>query len=90
LFIGVELVQDRASKSPFDPNKKLHAVIKSEAMKRGLMVYPMGGTVDGVAGDHVLLAPPFITTPGQIDEIGARLADAIDGALTSIGALTAH
>jgi hypothetical protein len=50
----------------------------------------MGGTVDGVAGDHVLLAPPFITTAGQIDEIGARLADAIDGALTSIGALIAH
>lgn len=86
LFIGVELVQDRASKNPFDASKKLHAVIKREAMKRGLMVYPMGGTVDGVVGDHVLLAPPFITTASQIDEIGARLADAIDGALTAIGA----
>jgi adenosylmethionine-8-amino-7-oxononanoate aminotransferase len=60
-------------------------VIKSEAMKRGLMVYPMGGTVDGAIGDHVLLAPPFITTASQIDEIGARLTDAIDGSLTAIG-----
>ena len=90
LFIGVELVRDRASKKPFDASKKLHAVVKSEAMKRGLMVYPMGGTVDGVVGDHVLLAPPFITTASQIDEIGARLTDAIDGALTSIGAPSAH
>jgi adenosylmethionine-8-amino-7-oxononanoate aminotransferase len=65
-------------------------VIKSEAMKRGLMVYPMGGTVDGIVGDHVLLAPPFITTASQIDEIGARLSDAIDGALTAIGALDAR
>jgi adenosylmethionine-8-amino-7-oxononanoate aminotransferase len=61
-------------------------VIKNEAMKRGLMVYPMGGTVDGAVGDHVLLAPPFITTASQIDEIGALLTDAIEGALIAIGA----
>ncbi|CAH2774364.1 MAG: Aminotransferase, class III [uncultured Caballeronia sp.] len=74
LFIDVELVQDRVSKKLFDASKKLHAVIKSEAMKRGLMVYPMGGTVDGAVGDHVLLAPPFIATAGQIDTIGALSA----------------
>ncbi|WP_186101707.1 aspartate aminotransferase family protein [Burkholderia gladioli] len=86
LFIGIELVQDRASKAPFDSKKKLHSIIKNEAIKRGLMVYPMGGTVDGTIGDHVLLAPPFITTAEQIDTIGARLTDAIEGALLSIGA----
>jgi adenosylmethionine-8-amino-7-oxononanoate aminotransferase len=85
LFNGVELVQDRASKTAFDPKHKLHAIIKSEAMKRGLMVYPMGGTVDGRIGDHVLIAPPFITTSAQIDTIVERLADAIDGALGLIG-----
>ena len=52
-------------------------------MQRGLMVYPMGGTVDGRIGDHVLLAPPFICTAPQIETIVERLADAIDGALTS-------
>jgi adenosylmethionine-8-amino-7-oxononanoate aminotransferase len=55
--------------------------VKAEAMRRGLMVYPSGGTVDGKAGDHVLLAPPFICQPGDMDEIVARLAPAIDAAL---------
>ena len=55
LFQGLELVADRDSKEPFDPKLKLHARAKREAMARGLMVYPMGGTVEGVAGDHVLL-----------------------------------
>ncbi|SAL54890.1 aminotransferase [Caballeronia choica] len=83
LFVGVELVRDRVTQAPFDPMIKLHARIKSEAMQRGLMVYPMGGTVDGSIGDHVLLAPPFICTAPQIETIVERLADAIDGALTS-------
>jgi adenosylmethionine-8-amino-7-oxononanoate aminotransferase len=84
LFTGVELVRDRESKTPFDPKHKLHTVIKSEAMKRGLMVYPMGGTVDGRIGDHVLIAPPFITTAEQIETIVERLSDAIDGARSAI------
>ena len=60
LFRGVEMVADRGSKEPFAPELKLNALIKREAMARGLMVYPMGGTIDGIRGDHVLLAPPFI------------------------------
>ena len=51
-------------------------------MARGLMVYPMGGTIDGQRGDHVLLAPPFIVTPAQIDEIVDRLGGAVDDALS--------
>ncbi|SDI61807.1 hypothetical protein SAMN04487926_120118 [Paraburkholderia steynii] len=86
LFVGVELVQDRATKMPFDAKLKLHAAIKREAFQRGLMVYPMGGTVDGKIGDHVLLAPPFICTPRDIEQIVSRLTDAIEGALTASGA----
>jgi adenosylmethionine-8-amino-7-oxononanoate aminotransferase len=78
LFRGVELVEDRASKRPFDPALKVHAKIKANAMERGLMVYPMGGTIDGVRGDHVLLAPPFIATEADLDEIVGRLAEAIE------------
>ena len=63
LFWALELVSDRASKRPFDPALKLHARVKREAMAQGLMVYPMGGAVDGVEGDHILLAPPFIVEP---------------------------
>jgi hypothetical protein len=85
LFVGVELVRDRDTKVPFDPQLKLHAAIKREAFARGLMVYPMGGTVDGLSGDHVLLAPPFICTPQNIDTIVERLAHALDGAFVATG-----
>jgi adenosylmethionine-8-amino-7-oxononanoate aminotransferase len=81
LFQGVELVADRASKAPFDPALKLHARVKREAMARGLMVYPMGGTIDGKSGDHVLLAPPFVVEAGQIDTIVERLGDAVEAAI---------
>jgi adenosylmethionine-8-amino-7-oxononanoate aminotransferase len=81
LFRGIELVADRGSKEPFDPARKLHARVKHEAMMRGLMVYPMGGTVDGVRGDHVLLAPPFIITAAEVDMVVERLGDAIDAAV---------
>ncbi len=81
LFQGVEIVADRGTKEPFDPARKLHAHIKQEAMARGLMVYPMGGTVDGTRGDHVLLAPPFIVDNAAIDAIVERLGDAIDAAV---------
>jgi adenosylmethionine-8-amino-7-oxononanoate aminotransferase len=81
LFRAVELVADRATKVPLDPSYKLHARIKTEAMARGLMVYPMGGTIDGFIGDHVLIAPPFIVNGAQIGTIVDRLADAIDAAL---------
>ncbi len=83
LFQGVELVADRAGKAPFDPALKLHARVKREAMARGLMVYPMGGTIDGRAGDHVLIAPPFIVEAGQIDTIVERLGEAVDAAIAS-------
>jgi adenosylmethionine-8-amino-7-oxononanoate aminotransferase len=85
LFRGVELVADRGTKAPFDPLHKLHARIKAEAMARGLMVYPMGGTIDGVMGDHILIAPPFIVNGAQIGTIVDRLGDAIDAALPVSG-----
>ena len=84
LFMALELVEDRATKEPFDPALRLHARVKSEAMARGLMVYPMGGTIDGRRGDHVLLAPPFIVTDNELDQIAERLSAAIDAALASI------
>ena len=80
LFQGLELVAERATKQPFDPARRVHARVKSEAFARGLCVYPMGGTIDGRAGDHVLLAPPFISDPAAIDAIVERLGDAVDAA----------
>jgi adenosylmethionine-8-amino-7-oxononanoate aminotransferase len=83
-LMGIELVEDRASKRSFDPKLKLHARVKAEAMQRGLMCYPMGGTIDGVHGDHVLLAPPFIATRSELDEIVARIAAAIHSGTASL------
>lgn len=84
LFWGVELVQDRATKQAFNPEKRLHARIKKEAFARGLMVYPMGGTVDGWYGDHVLLAPPFIASQADLAVIVERLGAAMDAAIASV------
>ncbi|TIN09063.1 aspartate aminotransferase family protein [Mesorhizobium sp.] len=81
LFMGVELVEDRSTKAPFEPKRKLNAKIRREVMARGLLVYPAGGTIDGVRGDHVLLAPPFIIDAAAIDAVVERLGDAIDAAV---------
>ena len=78
LFIGVELVNDRASKKPFDPSSKLDSRIKRAAMEQGLMCYPMSGTIDGKLGHHILLAPPYIIESAQLDELVDKLAGAID------------
>ena len=86
LFIGIELVADRASKEPFDPAKKLNAHIKREAMARGLICYPGGGTIDGVKGDHILLAPPFIISEEHVTELVEKLGAAVDAGLAASGA----
>ncbi|GHE03068.1 hypothetical protein U879_19090 [Defluviimonas sp. 20V17] len=87
LFRAIELVADRGTKAPFDPTLKLNARIKKAAMAEGLMVYPMGGTIDGARGDHVLLAPPFIVTEDQVGTIVDRLARAVEAGLQEIAAM---
>jgi adenosylmethionine-8-amino-7-oxononanoate aminotransferase len=80
LFQGIELVADRGTKEPFDSELKMHARVRREAMAHGLMVYPMGGTVDGERGDHIVIAPPFIIDAAGIDTIVERLGEAVDTA----------
>lgn len=84
LFMGLELVQERETKAPFDPSHKLHAKIKSAAFEAGLICYPMGGTIDGRRGDHVLIAPPFILRDDQIGALVEALGSAIDHATSAI------
>jgi adenosylmethionine-8-amino-7-oxononanoate aminotransferase len=84
LFRGLELVQDRTTKEPFDPAFGLNARIKKAGMALGLMCYPMGGTIDGRRGDHVLLAPPFIIDDGHVAEITDKLGQAVDQAIASL------
>ena len=78
LFWGLEFVADRGTKTPFPAQRGLAAKLKKAAMQEGLVCYPMGGTRDGRIGDHVLLAPPFIMTEAQMDEVVDKLARAVD------------
>ncbi len=81
LFLGVELVADRDTKAPLPPEAKTHAKIKAAALARDVMVYPMGGIIDGVSGDHVMLAPPYIVTEAEVEEIAGRVAAAVNDVL---------
>jgi hypothetical protein len=85
LFRAIELVADRETKRPFDAGLKLHACIKARAMAGGLICYPAAGSSDGAAGDHVLLAPPYIIQAAEIDIIVERLGVAVDSCLADIG-----
>ena len=81
LFWALELVEDRSTKKPFDPARKVNAKLKQAALDAGLLCYPMGGTVDGTLGDHVLVAPPFIIEPAQIEELVEKLSKGLGVAL---------
>ena len=81
LFLGMEFVADRATKTPFDPAEARHRAFKAAAFEAGLICYPMGGTLDGHRGDHVMLAPPFIISDDQIGEMCDKLDVAVQSAL---------
>lgn len=83
LFLALELVEDRATKRPFDPARRINSRLKMEAMSAGLMCYPTGGAADGVRGDHVLFAPPFIVEEAHLDELVERFSVALSVTLGS-------
>lgn len=76
LLLGIELVADRADKTPADP--ALASRIKDAAMEQGLIIYPGRGTADGRNGAHVLLAPPFIYESTHVDELVTKLKTVLD------------
>lgn len=78
MFQGIEFVEDRETKRPFDPSRGINRALKAATFEAGLICYPMGGTIDGVSGDHLLLAPPFIIEDAQIDELVGKLRRAFD------------
>ena len=83
-MLGLEFVADRTTKEPFPPKARLARQLADAAFERGLILYPGQGTVDGVCGDHVMVAPPFIVTDEQMDEIVAILAEALGAALSGV------
>lgn len=85
LFAGVELVQDRSSKRPFDPALKLAQRISNRAFHNGLIIYPGSGGADGIHGDHLLIAPPFIISEEEIDELVSLLDTSIAETTEELG-----
>ena len=83
LLVALELVADRTTKAPFDPELAMHEQAKSEAFARGLLIYPSGGTVDGRSGDHILLAPPYNVTEPELEMIVDLLGETLDAVLPS-------
>ena len=63
---GVEFVRDKKSKAPYPAEKNFAGLVGQTCRQRGLLVYPMQGCVDGIAGDHLLIAPPAVITAEQI------------------------
>jgi adenosylmethionine-8-amino-7-oxononanoate aminotransferase len=69
IFAGVEFVKDKESKEPFPPELRYYSRVVDKCFQNGLLVYPGIGTVDGVRGDHIQVAPPLVVTRDEIDEI---------------------
>lgn len=83
-FAGIELVQDRATKQPYDPRLQLAIKLREQSFANGLICYPSQGNVDGAAGDHVILAPPYIATRDELDEIIDKLAISLEQVMGKI------
>ncbi len=81
LLAGIEFVADKASKAPFPRRRKFAETFVAAALDAGLVVWPNVGHADGENGDLVMLAPPFIVTETEIDEIVARFKTALDKTL---------
>ena len=90
LFVGVEFVEDRASKAPYSGGTTFAARLKREALQHGLLIYPGSGTADGVEGNHVLFAPPFISSACEIDEMAERFEDIVRACMVREPAGASH
>ncbi len=84
-FQAIELVADRKSKKPFDGEKKLFMKVRAQAFENGLICYPVGGNVDGINGDVVILAPPYNVTDSELTEIVDKTATSIRQVLKAEG-----
>ena len=84
LFLGIELVQDKQPREPLNPNFNLPVQIRHTAMQHGLLCYPMGGTIDGRRGHHVLLAPPFIINDAELELIVERISSTLNAILPAL------
>ena len=83
-FLGIEIVADRGTKAPFDPSQTVFLRLRDQAFENGLICYPAGGNVDGLRGDHAILAPPFIATRDELDRIVELFAKSFRQVMASL------
>jgi adenosylmethionine-8-amino-7-oxononanoate aminotransferase len=84
LFFALEFLEDRGGNRPFDPARQFQARVKDHALNLGLAIYPTAGTIDGIRGDHLIVAPPYISQPQHIEMIVDRLARAVEAAVLEV------
>jgi adenosylmethionine-8-amino-7-oxononanoate aminotransferase len=78
LLLGVEFVKDKATREPFPKEENIAERIRQAALAESVLTYPTQGCVDGLRGDHILLAPPFIVNEEECHTIGRAIAAALD------------
>ncbi len=83
-FIGIELVEDRTAKQPYDPSLQLYAKVRDQAFANGLICYPAGGNVDGIKGDQIILAPPYNASRAELDEIIDKLQKSLTQVIAAL------
>jgi adenosylmethionine-8-amino-7-oxononanoate aminotransferase len=85
LFLGVEFVADQASKRPFPPEAEITRQIVEATLDEGVIVVPgMAGMIDGGAGDHIQISPPYTFTEAHVDRLVTALETAIEKVLSSL------
>ncbi|MCK5669900.1 aminotransferase class III-fold pyridoxal phosphate-dependent enzyme, partial [Candidatus Bathyarchaeota archaeon] len=80
LFAGIEFVKDKETKEPFSPETKFNTRVVDRCFDNGLLLYPGPGTIDGVRGDHLIVAPPLVASKDEVDEI----LEILDKSLTEV------
>jgi adenosylmethionine-8-amino-7-oxononanoate aminotransferase len=77
LLLGIEFVKNKSTREPFPPSENIAERIRQAAMEEGVLTYPTQGCVDGLRGDHILLAPPFILSAAESSIVAAALQSAL-------------
>jgi adenosylmethionine-8-amino-7-oxononanoate aminotransferase len=80
LLQGIEFVQNKSTREPFPKEAGIAEKIRQATLEKNVLTYPTQGCVDGVRGDHILLAPPFIIASQE----SQLIADAVQYALNQV------
>lgn len=78
LLVGIEFVADRSDNYPYDPDLEVASRISETVLENGVYIFPGGGTIDGVAGDHIMISPPLTVSANTISDIASVIVDSVE------------